>query len=169
MIYEKTYTIACDSRALFRSDAWIIIFSQPQAAVLDAGHREDLKRPASKMVGAERRAFDSLQVCWGQQAPHPRECVALPQIKANNFPESHGRRTRFLHCMVAFPDHIGKPIPLLYYPPYHSKYHPVERCWGILEQHWNRTARSGSTPRLTEYNAHGIKFQDSGFPLYHCQ
>ncbi|MBP6807530.1 MAG: hypothetical protein KA125_04470 [Chromatiaceae bacterium] len=41
---------------------------------------------------------------------------------------------------------------MLYYPPYHSKYHPVERCWGILEQHWNRTARSGSTPRLTDYN-----------------
>jgi hypothetical protein len=22
-------------------------------------------------------------------------------------------------------------------PPYHSKYNPIERCWGILEQHWN--------------------------------
>ncbi|MCM8614240.1 MAG: hypothetical protein NFW15_19225, partial [Candidatus Accumulibacter sp.] len=21
--------------------------------------------------------------------------------------------------------------------PYHSKYNPVERCWGILERHWN--------------------------------
>ena len=21
----------------------------------------------------------------------------------------------------------------------HSKYHPVERCWGILEMHWNGT------------------------------
>ena len=20
---------------------------------------------------------------------------------------------------------------------YHSKYNPIERCWGILEQHWN--------------------------------
>jgi hypothetical protein len=28
-------------------------------------------------------------------------------------------------------------IQLLYYPPYHSKYNPIERCWGILEQHWN--------------------------------
>ncbi len=24
-----------------------------------------------------------------------------------------------------------------YYPPDHSKYNPVERCWGILELHWN--------------------------------
>ena len=22
-------------------------------------------------------------------------------------------------------------------PPYHSKYNPIERCWGILEHHWN--------------------------------
>jgi hypothetical protein len=39
--------------------------------------------------------------------------------------------------MVTFCDVIGKPIHLLYYPPYHSKYNPIERCWGILELHWN--------------------------------
>lgn len=33
----------------------------------------------------------------------------------------------------------GKPIQLLYYPPYHSKYNPIERCWGIFELHWNGT------------------------------
>lgn len=26
---------------------------------------------------------------------------------------------------------------LAYYPPYHSKYNPVERVWGVLERHWN--------------------------------
>ena len=26
---------------------------------------------------------------------------------------------------------------MAYYPPYHSKYNPVERVWGILEKHWN--------------------------------
>ena len=26
---------------------------------------------------------------------------------------------------------------MAYYPPYHSKYNPIERCWGILEMHWN--------------------------------
>ena len=39
--------------------------------------------------------------------------------------------------MVQFADMIVKPIQLLCYPPYHSKYNPIERCWGILEQHWN--------------------------------
>lgn len=28
-------------------------------------------------------------------------------------------------------------IQLAYYPPYHSKYNPIERVWGVLEQHWN--------------------------------
>ena len=41
--------------------------------------------------------------------------------------------------MVQLVDAIGKPVQLLYYPPYHSKYNPIERCWGILEQHWNGT------------------------------
>jgi len=26
---------------------------------------------------------------------------------------------------------------LAYYPPYHSKYNPIERLWGRLEQYWN--------------------------------
>ena len=41
--------------------------------------------------------------------------------------------------MVDFAQRLGKTIHLLYFPPYHSKYNPIERCWGILEQHWNGT------------------------------
>ena len=65
--------------------------------------------------------------------------MARLQIKMDNGPESSGKRTQFLQRMVAFCDAIGKPIQLLYYPPYHSKYNPIERCWGILELHWNGT------------------------------
>ena len=65
--------------------------------------------------------------------------MARLQIKMDKGPESNGRRTQFLQRMVAFCDAIGKPIQLLYYPPYHSKYNPIERCWGILEWHWNGT------------------------------
>ena len=39
--------------------------------------------------------------------------------------------------MVAFVAQYGISVRLAYYPPYHSKYNPVERCWGILEMHWN--------------------------------
>ncbi len=53
------------------------------------------------------------------------------QEKMDNGPESSGRRTQFLHRMVQLADAIHKPIQLVYYPPYHSKYNPIERCWGI--------------------------------------
>ena len=82
---------------------------------------------------------DSLERWWEQLPLAERDDVTLLQIKLDNGPESSGRRTQFLHRMVAFADAIGTPIQLLYYPPYHSKYNPVERCWGILEQHWNGT------------------------------
>jgi hypothetical protein len=30
-------------------------------------------------------------------------------------------------------------LHLVYYPPYHSKYNPIERCWAVLEKHWKGT------------------------------
>ena len=41
--------------------------------------------------------------------------------------------------MPDFADKNNLEIVLAYYPPYHSKYNPVERCWGILENHWSAT------------------------------
>ena len=60
-------------------------------------------------------------------------------MKMDNGPERSGRRAQFLFRMVQFADAIGTPIQLLYYPPYHSTYNPSERCWGIVELHWNGT------------------------------
>ena len=82
---------------------------------------------------------DGLEAWWAAQPGEQRAQVSRVQIKIDNGPESNGRRTQFLKRMVDFADHIGKPIQLLYYPPYHSKYNPIERCWGILEKHWNGT------------------------------
>jgi Rhodopirellula transposase DDE domain len=82
---------------------------------------------------------DALQARWAAlPAPEQARTEQL-QIKMDNGPENSGVRTQFLHRMVQFADQIGKPIQLLYYPPYHSKYNPIERCWGILELHWNGT------------------------------
>lgn len=80
---------------------------------------------------------DGLQAWWEHSPTAARERCSLLQIKVDNGPESNGQRTQFLYRMVQFADAIGKPIQLLYFPPYHSKYNPIERCWGILEQHWN--------------------------------
>lgn len=60
-------------------------------------------------------------------------------INVDNGPENHSRRTQFMQRMVEFVQQYRVTVRLAYYPPYHSKYNPVERCWGILENHWNGT------------------------------
>ena len=50
--------------------------------------------------------------------------------------------------MVEFADRTGLEIVLVYYPPYHSKYNPIERCWGILERHWNGTLIDSATTAM---------------------
>jgi transposase len=57
-------------------------------------------------------------------------------INADNGCESSGSRTQWLKRLVDFSRRHGIGIQLAYYPPYHSKYNPVERCWGVLENHW---------------------------------
>jgi transposase len=58
-------------------------------------------------------------------------------INLDNGPENHSRRTQFLKRIVEFARKSGLRVHLAYYPPYHSKYNPIERCWGVLENHWN--------------------------------
>jgi len=78
---------------------------------------------------------DALEAWWSALDATAQVPLTRLQIKMDNGPESSGRRTQFLHRMVGFCAAIGKPIQLWYYPPYHSKYNPIERCWGILELH----------------------------------
>lgn len=91
---------------------------------------------------------DSLMGWWKNTSAHDRAAIAHIQIKVDNGPESSGVRTQFLKRMVEFVDHTSKIVQLLYYPPYHSKYNPIERCWGILEQHWNGTKLVTATTML---------------------
>jgi hypothetical protein len=57
-------------------------------------------------------------------------------VYLDNGPHNSGSRTQFLKRMVDFADASGLTVRLVYYPPYHSKYNPVERCWSALEQKW---------------------------------
>lgn len=58
-------------------------------------------------------------------------------LNADNGPECHSRRTQFMKRICEFALKHNIKVKLCYYPPYHSKYNPVERVWGGLEQHWN--------------------------------
>jgi transposase len=74
---------------------------------------------------------------WWQEVRLRFLSVKTLVINLDNGPENHSRRTQFLKRVVGFARKYGLRIQLAYYPPYHSKYNPIERCWGVLEMHWN--------------------------------
>ena len=76
-------------------------------------------------------------VQWWESVRHRFGHITTLVINLDNGPENHSRRTQFMQRIVAFVRHYGISVRLAYYPPYHSKYNPIERCWGILEHHWN--------------------------------
>lgn len=57
-------------------------------------------------------------------------------LDLDNGPENQGIRSQFLRRLVEFSRDSQLTIELVYYPPYHSKYNPIERCWGALENYW---------------------------------
>jgi transposase len=58
-------------------------------------------------------------------------------LNQDNGPQNSSRRTQFMKRIVEFAHKHQLNIRLAYYPPYHSKYNPIERTWGVLENHWN--------------------------------
>ena len=81
---------------------------------------------------------DCLERWWATVQDRFADLTTLV-INLDNGPENHSRRTQFMQRLVAFVRQSGLTVRLVYYPPYHSKYNPIERCWGILENHWNGT------------------------------
>ncbi len=79
---------------------------------------------------------DRLEQWWASVSERFGQITTLV-LNLDNGPECHSRRTQFLCRMVQFAHTTGLKVRLAYYPPYHSKYNPIERCWGILEMHWN--------------------------------
>lgn len=79
---------------------------------------------------------DCLQDFWLSQQDRFQQ-VEMLVLNLDNGPENHSRRTQFMKRVTQFADHFQIGIQLAYYPPYHSKYNPIERVWGVLEQHWN--------------------------------
>ncbi len=84
---------------------------------------------ADFMVDCVQRFWDD----YGQTFPQ----VSSLLLNLDNGPENHSRRTQFMARLAQLADSSRLTIQLAYYPPYHSRYNPVERVWGVLEQHWN--------------------------------
>ena len=73
---------------------------------------------------------------WWEQVKGGCARVRTLVIDPDNGPNNSGVRTQWLKRMVAFADATGLTVRLVYYPPYHSKYNPVERCGSSLERKW---------------------------------
>jgi len=76
---------------------------------------------------------------WWLDAKERHNNIEELVITLDNGSHIQSHRTQFIKRMTEFADKTGLTIRLVYYPPYLSLYNPVERCFGILEQHWNGT------------------------------
>lgn len=79
---------------------------------------------------------DLLQEWWNEKK-QDTPFVETLVLNLDNGPEQQSHRTQFMHRIQEFSNKNHMKIQLAYYPPYHSKYNPIERTFGILEQHWN--------------------------------
>ncbi len=79
---------------------------------------------------------DRLEDFWQSEKSRFQNIRTLV-INQDNGPENSSRRTQFMKRIVDFSQKYRVNIRLAYYPPYHSKYNPIERTWAILENHWN--------------------------------
>lgn len=114
----------------------------PEAILAPAGILEVDTDQLTIVFGTSRDTSDfvadSLEQWWfTRREVHPG--IRRLQIDLDNGPEINSSRTQFMKRLVEFSDRTGLEIELVYYPPYHSKYNRIERCWGILENHWNGT------------------------------
>lgn len=83
---------------------------------------------------------DTIADCIGEtwsMIAHRFPLIRTLLLNLDNGPENHSRRTQFMKRLTELADECQLTLELAYYPPYHSKYNPVERVWGVLEQHWN--------------------------------
>jgi transposase len=81
---------------------------------------------------------DALSLWW-QSVKGRMGHVKRLVIYLDNGPNNAGNRTQWLKRMIEFCDWSGLEVRLVYYPAYHSKYNPIERCWSALEQKWGGT------------------------------
>jgi Rhodopirellula transposase DDE domain len=70
-------------------------------------------------------------VNWWQSVKERFSHITTLLINLDNGPENHSRRTQFMQRLVEFVQDSHLTVRLAYYPPYHSKSNPIERCWGI--------------------------------------
>ena len=112
----------------------------PDAKLVPVGKLEPASGNSTIIFGTSNETSDLIVDCleqwWNNNVIYHRTISKLV-VNLDNGPHVHSRRTWFIKRITEFCDKTGLEIHLVYYPPYHSKYNPIERLWGILESHWN--------------------------------
>lgn len=80
---------------------------------------------------------DCLEMWWETNQKKKYSQIEELVINIDNGPSQKSNRTQFIKRIVEFSRKIRIPIHLVYYPPYHSKYNPIEHSFGVLERYWN--------------------------------
>lgn len=113
---------------------------RPEATITPLGilipHSDELALYGIEDRGSSDCIVDCLSDWWQRRRERFAHVTTLV-INLDNGPDNQSHRTQFLFRLVEFVREFGVKVVLGYYPPYHSKFNPVERCWGILERHWN--------------------------------
>ena len=90
---------------------------------------------------------DRLTQWW--EAVRERFAPITPLVlNVENGPENHRRRTQCMQRLVECGHQYHVLVRLASSPPYHSKYNPIERCWGILANHWHGALLDSIDPAL---------------------
>jgi hypothetical protein len=93
-------------------------------------------------MGQSAETSDFIVDCltaWWQENKFSNSQLDRWVINLDGGAATRSNRTQFIKRMVELSQSIGVTIRLIYYPPYHSKYNQIERCWAVLENYWNGT------------------------------
>jgi hypothetical protein len=69
---------------------------------------------------------------WIEERSEALRDIRQLVLDLDNGPENNGQRSQWLWRLLRLAQKYQWVIVLVYYPPYHSKYNPIERLWGIL-------------------------------------
>jgi transposase len=114
--------------------------TQWQAVLVPFGilntHNEQLSIYMGHSAETSDFIVDCLTAWWQENQPHYPN-IEEWVIDLDGGAATRSNRTQFIKRMVELSCSIDVKIRLIYYPPYHSKYNPIERCWAALENYWN--------------------------------
>ena len=115
---------------------------RPTEKLVPFGILEGLRGLLTIICGTSREMsdflVDGLQQGWNLRKDRYQHMHQLV-LHLDNGPQNASGRTQFMKRRGECADRTALEIVLVYYPPDPSKDNPIERCWGILEEHWNGT------------------------------